>query len=225
MRDSDHELTDLILQSGRMVGCEITEGQVHDLLIYAKAVLKWNKRFNLTGASSLRQFICDHIVDCLALAPHINTGPLLDLGSGAGLPGLVLKIIIPSIHVVLVEPRGKRARFLSSMRIELDLNALDVVAKRIEEFESTIEFSYIVTRAFGSASQFIEKAGGLATDKTKLITMKGVLNEGEIRSAEALWGSPAKAMRIEVPGFSDRHLVFFQRKALDSDAVTSPLVT
>lgn len=213
MGNSDHELTDLLLQSGQLVGCELTSSQAQSLLIYAKAVLKWNRYSNLTGASSVRQFISDHIVDSLAVAPHIANGPLLDLGSGAGLPGLVLKIILPDVHIVLVEPRGKRARFLSLMRIELGLNTLDIVGKRIEEFKSEIEFSYIVSRAFGSASQFIEKVNGLAGYKTKLIAMKGILNEEEIRSAEALWGSSAKAMRIEVPGFSDRHLVFFQGKA------------
>jgi 16S rRNA (guanine527-N7)-methyltransferase len=208
-----------------MVGAELTSNQAESLLIYAKAVLKWNRHSNLTGASSVRQFISEHIVDSLAVAPHISNGPLLDLGSGAGLPGLVLKIILPDIPMVLLEPRGKRARFLSLMRIELCLNALDIVARRIEEYEVETDFSYIITRAFGSASQFIEKINGLAGYKTKVIAMKGVLNEEEISLAEALWGSQAKVIRLEVPGFSDRHLVFFQGQARDTNAVASPLVT
>ena len=155
-----------------MVGCEITEGQVHDLLIYAKAVLKWNKRFNLTGASSLREFICDHIVDCLALAPHINTGPLLDLGSGAGLPGIVLSIFNDNekFHVKLYDKSNVKCEFLNKV-----VKKLDIKAKIINGLinQQNIDSKYVICRAFRKLDHILGISREIIKVNHKLIILKG----------------------------------------------------
>ncbi|MEQ8659817.1 MAG: 16S rRNA (guanine(527)-N(7))-methyltransferase RsmG [Gammaproteobacteria bacterium] len=175
---------------------------------YALLVDKWGQLTNLTGARGSVTFVREHIVDSLALVPHVGAGPVLDVGSGAGLPGLVLAITRPELAVTLLEPRQRRARFLTQARIELALDNVDVRAARIEALPAGTRFHTIVSRAFASLATFVELALPRLASGGELLAMKGGVDAAD-RAAAARLAGPATVIPLAVPGFRERHLVRF----------------
>lgn len=190
------------------LGLELDAGQVSQLLDYAHLVCKWQRIANLTGAGSPAQFVRDHINDCLAVVPSIGDGRLLDVGSGAGLPGVVIAIARPELEITLLEPRSKRARFLTQVCIDLKLARTTVIAERLEDFRPTSAYHQVTSRAFSSLADFVHACAALREAGAHLLAMKGALDGGEVAAASALAG-PAAIIELRVPGFTNRHLVVF----------------
>ncbi len=200
---------ELVSTLGECVNVNLSEKQAQSLVKYAELAVEWNKIANLTGANSIKDYITDHIVDCLAVVPFLDDGPLIDIGSGAGLPGVVLAIVNPERNIVLVEPRGKRSRFLQHAKIQLGLDRLNIESQPAEQYNPTGTFRYVISRAFGSLNEFVEKTIHLVGPQTEVVAMKARIASQELLEAEAILGS-ARCVELSVPSYDSRTLVFLK---------------
>jgi len=209
---ADEEVRAVLCRAAAALEIELAEAEIAALEAYGTLVGRWQHVTNLTGARDAAQFAREHVVDCLALAPHLATGRVLDVGSGAGLPGIVIAIVRPDLALTLLEPRARRARFLTQVSIELALPNVDVVCARAETYRSPGAYDYVVSRAFGSLAAFVAAVLPQRSRRTTLIAMKGTIDAADMTAAERIVG-PAAVVRLEVPGFDNRHLVRFAADA------------
>ncbi|MDW7774351.1 MAG: 16S rRNA (guanine(527)-N(7))-methyltransferase RsmG [Desulfobulbaceae bacterium] len=159
----------------------LTDEQVVSLIRYCLELRKWNKKVNLVARNtSLRDLIDKHFFDSLTLVPLLRkfdhlSGPLLDVGSGAGFPGLVVKIACPSLAVMLLEPRHRRATFLKHVIRLLALKKTEVHMRRTEDadFAADSDFAFITGRAVAEVCEFLAMVEHLAAPKTLVICMQG----------------------------------------------------
>ena len=203
---SQSEICALLGGAAHDYGLSVSETQLAQLARYVAMTMSWARIANLTGATNALAFAREQVVDCLAVVPHAGSGRLLDVGSGNGLPGVVLAIALPALSVTLLEPRAKRARFLSQVRIELGLANVEVICARVEDHHPSQAYDTVVTRAFGALSEFIAASRALLGAHTRLLAMKGHLDPTELADC----GLPATALRciaLAVPGYAERHLV------------------
>lgn len=157
-------------------------GQQHHnrLLQYLILLNKWNQVYNLTAIRELPDMVTRHILDSLAIAPYLHGNRILDVGSGAGLPGIVLAITNPSLKIVLMDSNGKKTRFLSEVKRSLDLNQITVVQTRVENYRETVSFDTVVSRAFSDLNQFITWTHHLIAKDGIWLAMKGIYPEEEL---------------------------------------------
>ena len=153
------------------------------LLHYLHLIVKWNKHFNLSGITAIQEMVPLHLLDSLAISPYLEGERILDIGSGAGLPGIPLAIANPDKNFVLLDSNGKKTRFLFQVKVALELSNVEVIDARVEEYLSTAdtgEFSLITCRAFSSLSSIVKMIEKPLASGTKLLAMKGVYPHDEI---------------------------------------------
>lgn len=200
------ELADAIEAAAIGVGCILDAAQNARLEQYARLVFKWNRIANLTGAADPAAFVSRHLADSLALPAHVRGNHVADVGSGVGLPGVVLASLRPDWQVALLEPRGKRARFLAQVCIELSLPNTQALATRVEQWRPVRRPDTIVSQAVGSMQMLFMLTRHLHAPGVRLIAMKG---EDPAPEVAGLPPGPF-AVRVEaiaVPGHRARHLV------------------
>lgn len=207
------DLESLLAAGATAVGVPLDADQVARLVAYVVLVERWQHVTNLTGATDARRFAAEHVVDSLAVAPHLGDGHLVDVGSGAGLPGVVLAIACPRARLTLVEPRARRARFLTQARIELGLANVTVFNERVEALHLSVPCDAVVSRALGSLADFLAAVAHLVGPATRVVAMKGAIDDAELAAAERCGGA-ATVVPLAVPGFAARHLVTFRPGAL-----------
>ena len=204
------------------------------LLHYLHLIVKWNKHFNLSGITAIQEMVPLHLLDSLAISPYIEGERILDIGSGAGLPGIPLAIANPDKNFVLLDSNGKKTRFLFQVKVALELSNVEVVDARVDEYLSTPdtgEFSLMTCRAFSSLSSIVKMVEKPLASGTKLLAMKGVYPHHEIAELQqdnTLNSTPNKAsstdlnnyykvesvIELTVPGVeSQRHLVLIGQEA------------
>jgi len=183
------------------------------LLDYVELIARWNRSFNLTAIRDPRAMVAAHLADSLSLVPLLDDVPdgsiLVDVGSGAGLPGIPLHIARPGLRVELVEPVGKKAAFLRQCRAELGLDGLGVHEARVEDLSLDAEPAVVTSRAFASLADFAASVAGVAGTRTRLLAMKGARPDAEIAEF-ARRGLPWRIGRIEtlvVPGLDAQRCV------------------
>lgn len=181
------------------------------LLDYVTLVQKWNKVYNLTAVRGTDKILTHHLLDSLAVAPHIaGVKTLLDVGSGAGLPGVPLALALPDVHVTLLDSNHKKAAFLQQTVIELKLGNAEVICARAEKLPPQQQYEVVVSRAFCALAEFVAQAGGLVAPGGTLLAMKGVLPEGEIAQLSGTF-QLSRVKPLTVPGLdAERHLVFLK---------------
>ena len=196
------------LESGiSRLGIETTQGQTGQLLAYLELIRRWSAGYNLVSAGELNELVTRHLLDSLAIRPFIGPGRLLDVGSGAGFPGVPLAVLGPGLEVTLLDSSGKKVRFLGHVRRSLGLANIHPVHERIESFSPGLEFSTITSRAFSSLRTFVESTRHLARPETQLLAMKGKYPHEEMSNLPD-WGSVRCVEALEVPGLhAQRHLV------------------
>ncbi len=200
------DLRNAVRVAGESVNVALTASQQTLLARYVELVLKWNRITNLIGVDSADEFIAKHLADCLSVLSFIPETTLADLGSGAGLPGLVLACVRPGLFVSLVEPRAKRARFLAQACISLGLSNVEVIPFRVEAWQPARRPDGIICRAFGSISSFVQVTRALQAPGTQLFAMKGQDPADEVR-ALAGYGMDCQIHELNVVGWRSRHLV------------------
>lgn len=185
------------------------------LLAYLAELVKWNSAYNLTAVRDPAEMVTRHLLDSLALLPHlaaIPSSPMLDVGSGAGLPGLVLAIARPDWRIDVLDSNGKKARFLRHAQRSLHLDNVQVFESRVEELRVDEPYAAITSRAFASLGDFVAATEHLLADDGHWLAMKGRLDDNELAALPpAVYSS--RAVRLVVPGLrEERHLVIATRQ-------------
>ncbi|MCP3708054.1 16S rRNA (guanine(527)-N(7))-methyltransferase RsmG [Paraburkholderia sp. CNPSo 3274] len=207
-------LARLLKEGAEALGVELTERQHEQLLDYVALLAKWNAVYNLTAIRDPRQMLVQHILDSLSIVPHLPAradATVLDVGSGGGLPGIVLAIVRPDWQVTLNDIVQKKSAFQSQAKAELGLANLAVVTGRVESLRPGVEvpkkFDLIVSRAFADLADFVTLARHLVAEGGAIWAMKGVHPEGELERLPA--GTKAlNTIRLSVPMLdAERHLI------------------
>jgi 16S rRNA (guanine527-N7)-methyltransferase len=181
------------------------------LLRHLELIRKWNKVYNLTAIHDPARMVVEHVLDSLSVVPYVRPSRGLDIGSGAGLPGIPLAIARPEWQVTLLDSSQKRCAFMRQAVIELGLRNVEVVASRIESFRPEIAYDTIVSRAFADTAEFAAAVHPFLADDGIMIAMKGLF-PGEEASRLLPQVRLRDIRRIEVPGLkADRHLVIMTK--------------
>ncbi len=180
------------------------------LLAYLALITKWNRVYNLTAVREPEKMLAHHVLDSLAVASHVSGQSLLDVGSGAGLPGIPLALARPRTAVTLLEANHKKSAFLKQAAIELALDNVEVVTARVETWATPRRYDVVISRAFSDLAEFISLAAGRCAERGVLAAMKGVHPYEELTQLPA--GYRVRGIvRLEVPGLSaERHLVLVE---------------
>lgn len=183
----------------------VTAAQQRQLLLYLDKLLLWNKAYNLTAITEPTQALIKHLLDCLAILPHLPAGDLLDIGTGAGLPGVVIAICQPDRSCTLLDSNQKKIRFIRQVASELALGNVRPVASRIEDYQG--QHALITSRAFASLSDFVDSAHSYLAPGGRLCAMKGKApSTQEVYELQQTWHIHCKP--LHVPQLSDsRHLI------------------
>ncbi len=139
----------------QILGFENTPQIISKLLIYKELLIKWNNSFNLTSVTN-KEIVTHHFLDCLAVIPFIKSSTLLDVGTGAGLPGIVIAIVNPDIKVSLVDKVGKKINFIKRIIAELEIKNIEPYHDRVELLTSEEKYDGIISRAFSNMEVFIK---------------------------------------------------------------------
>jgi 16S rRNA (guanine527-N7)-methyltransferase len=202
-------LNDAIRAAAHTLAFPLSCAQEALLAQYVELVFKWNRITNLIGVAEPAEFIAKHLTDCLSIAPFVVGDTLVDVGSGAGLPGMVLACVQPELFVYLLEPRAKRARFLEHARIALALPNVEVVTARVEAWQPPRRVATIICRAFGSVQEFVRVTTALQSPGCRLLAMKG---QDPTRELVGLATNDLNCTvhPLKVPGWRTRHLVMLE---------------
>jgi len=178
------------------------------LLDYLNLLTKWNRVYNLTAVRDVTQMLPKHILDSLVVIPYVCGTQILDVGTGAGLPGLMLAIARPDWQCVLLDSNGKKIRFVTQAIIELKLKNVLAVRTRIEQFNPPTEkFTTIIARAYTNLSQFYQQNQQFVATDGCLLAMKGVYPKAELEQISQLPIS-IECLPLHVPQLeAQRHLV------------------
>ncbi|WP_174769842.1 16S rRNA (guanine(527)-N(7))-methyltransferase RsmG [Paraburkholderia hayleyella] len=207
-------LATLLMAGAAELNLDLGEIQQQKLLDYVALLAKWNTVYNLTAIRDPRQMLIQHILDSLSIVPHLATrGPsaILDVGSGGGVPGIVLAIALPDWHVTLNDIVHKKTAFQVQAKSELGLSNIAVVTGRVETLQPGMgvpaKFDVIVSRAFAELADFVTLARHLVASRGTMWAMKGVRPDAEIGRLPA--GSHVQqVIRLDVPLLdAERHLV------------------
>lgn len=184
------------------------------LLQYLELISKWTRVHNLTAVREPETMLTRHLLDSLAVLPYIAGPLIIDVGSGAGLPGIPMALAHPDWQVVLLESNHKKTVFLQQVRIELKLNNVEVVCERVENFCPTDGFNTVISRAFSDLTDFVKLAGHLCAEGNiggRLVAMKGVYPHEELAQIPPPF-MIEKVLSVAVPGLeAERHLVMIKR--------------
>lgn len=199
----EHELSELRIQSPGVAA--------HNLVRFLELVRKWNKVYNLTKILSDERMVVEHVLDSLSILPVLQPPNIIDVGTGAGFPGLPIAIVNPALRMTLLDSSHKRCAFLRQAVIDLALPNVDIVCARVEQFVPAAPYDTAVSRAFSETASFASVAGGLVHDKGILVAMKGIHPAEEL---ERLPRSIAvrEVVRLHVSGLdAQRHAVIMTK--------------
>jgi len=196
------------LQTGiQQLGLELSPERLAALQLYLELLEKWNRSFNLSGIKDLQQMVSLHILDSLAISPYLHGDTILDVGSGAGLPGIPLAIFNPDKEFILLDSNGKKIRFLFQVKLALKLNNVSIENKRVEHYDCHRQIDIVISRAFSSLARLVELCSRAAGNRGLLLAMKGTYPQQEI--AELPEGvEVTQAVQLQVPGIeASRYLI------------------
>lgn len=169
------------------------------LLLYLTLLDKWNKAYNLTAIRHKEVMITKHLLDSLAIIPWLHGQAILDVGTGAGLPGIPLAIARPDLHLVLLDSNGKKTRFLQEVKRQLTLTNVDIVHTRVEDYHPVASFDTITSRAVSDLSQLLINTQHLIANKGIWLAMKGKLPTDELAKLTC----PYTIEHYTVPGLNE----------------------
>ncbi len=186
-----------ILVSGIVsLNLNIDEDKLEQLLGFIKLIEKWNKAYNLTAIRDREQMARLHILDSLAIVPHIEGKRIIDIGTGAGLPGIPLAICLPEIGFTLLDSNAKKTRFVQQAVLELKLKNVEVLHSRVEDYYPETPYDAVLTRAFADLSDIVKLTAHLLAGDGVLLAMKGQSMDAELAQIKA----KTSVIPISVPG-------------------------
>ena len=192
------------------LGVTTDQAQLASLLAYLAVLRKWNATFNLVGTSNEHELVQKHLLDSIAIGPFINKSPVLDVGSGAGLPGIPLAITLPELSFKLLDANNKKARFMRQAVIELNLSNIEVIHSRVENYQPNGAPKTIVSRAFAPFEKALDILSTVCAEDGQVLLMLGERAQ-KLPAHQAYKEITTHA--LQVPGLqSRRHLLVASKK-------------
>ena len=181
------------------------------LLIYIDLLIKWNKTYNLTSLTTKKDIITTHLLDCLSVVKKIDGQRILDVGSGAGLPGLMIALARPTTHLCLIDKVAKKTSFMKQAVLELELSNVEVIHGRVEDLRVKNPFDMIVSRAFSEVEKFTSLTQHLISKQGAWLIMKSkkIMTEDLKKLDKAFEVEPITVPYLE----AERYLVRIHNKA------------
>lgn len=193
----------------RRMGLGLDADRQARLLEHVALLEKWTRVYNLTAIHEPERMLSHHLLDSLAVLPHVTAGHLLDVGSGGGLPGIPLAVARPSLRISLLDASDKRCAFLRQAAIRLGLDNVAVVHARVEAHRPATPYAQIISRAFSDLGEFVRLTRHLLAEGGEWLAMKGRYPEEEIARLEG--ARVIRAVRLNVPGLdAERHLIVME---------------
>ncbi len=195
---------------------DLPDTQLEQLLEYLALLKKWNSVYNLTAVRDPQQMLTQHLLDCMAALPAFDGAQhVLDVGSGGGLPGIVIAVWArhaqPQMRVDMIDTVHKKTAFLTQVKAELGLANVKVHTGRVEQFKAAEKFDVITSRAFAELGDFVNWSSQLLQDGGRMLALKG---QAETTQREVLpegWRI-TQDLRLQVPGMdAERHVVQIER--------------
>jgi 16S rRNA (guanine527-N7)-methyltransferase len=205
------ELSHALANGAKTLGLALDDATNARLLDYIALIEKWNKVHNLTAVREPLEMVTLHLLDSLTIVAHVPQGArVIDVGSGAGLPGIPLAIAREDVSVTLLDSNHKKAAFLRQAKSELKLDNVNVIADRVEDAKPAELFDIVVSRAFSDLPDFVAAARHLLAPQGTMLAMKGVYPYEEIAKLPASVVLE-KVLPLNLPGSdAQRHLVLLK---------------
>ncbi len=191
------------------MGLEISPEQQERLLAYLALLMKWNQTYNLTAIRNPDEMVARQLLDSLSILPLVRGKRVLDVGTGAGLPGIPLAICMPEAEFTLIDSNGKKTRFVQQAKMELGLDNIEVHQARIEGFNAASRFDTITTRAFAALPRIVDLTKRLLADDGMLLAMKGAVPENEIFEIRVA-GAEVDVIELHPPLSGERHAILIR---------------
>ncbi|TAK62572.1 16S rRNA (guanine(527)-N(7))-methyltransferase RsmG [Methylobacter sp.] len=186
-----------ILVSGiASLNLNVTDENIDQLLNFIKLIEKWNKAYNLTAIRNREEMARLHILDSLSIIPHIESKRVIDIGTGAGLPGIPLAICLPEIDFTLLDSNAKKTRFVQQAVLELKLKNVEVIHSRVENYHPEQAYDAVLTRAFAGLADIMKLTAHLLAQDGVLLAMKGQTPDAELAEIAA----KKSVISVSVPG-------------------------
>ena len=200
-------LSEGLVAGSTALGVALDSVQQQKLLDYIALIVKWNKVYNLTAVREPEAMIGHHLLDSLAVLPHLaGVRRLIDVGSGAGLPGIPLAIARPDMKIALLDSNHKKTTFMRQACLELGLTNAEVVCERVEQWQPQDKYDAVISRAYSELKEFVRLSAHLLAKGGKLYAMKGVYPVEEIAQLKS--AKVEEVIALTVPGLeAQRHLV------------------
>ena len=199
--------TQQLIAGAAQFGVALTQSDAERLLRLLDELDDWNQRMNLTAIRERSQQITKHLLDSLSLQPYLEGGRILDVGTGAGFPGLPLALVNPERSFTLLDSTAKKLKFIEHAAQALELDNVKTVHERAEVFRPKERFDRVVSRAVGPTATFVKWAGHLCVGGGRLLAMKGRAPTAELEDLPSGW-KVAAVHRLNVPGLDEeRHVV------------------
>lgn len=199
---------DNLVAGCNQLGLELSSSQQSNLISHASLLVKWNKRLNLTAIKTNDDIISHHILDSLAVLSFVKGSTVLDIGSGAGFPGLPLAIADPGLEVTLLDGRGKRIEFLRNVVSKLKLSNVTLVNSRIEDYRPGTKFDTLTARAFSSLPELVRLTQSHLNQDCRLLALKGKHPKIEIDLVNQELYKTIVVNQLEIPFLNaERHLI------------------
>ena len=171
---------------------------------------KWNRAYNLTAINNFDQMMTHHLLDSLAIAPYLKGQRVLDVGTGAGFPGVPLALYFPEKQFTLLDSNGKKTRFLVQAKAELDITNVEVIQERVENYQTAHCFGAIIFRAVKSIAEMLSKSQHLCCENGQFLAMKATYPANELQDLQ----NPFTVQALTVPGLeAERHLIIIEGRA------------
>jgi len=203
----DAALASRLARGVHALGLDLSADQQARLLIYLNELQRWDRVYNLTAIRDLGEMVTRHLLDSLTVMPYLYDGArILDVGTGAGLPGLVLAVANPQHHFTLLDSNGKKTRFLHHVYPMLGLTNVAVVHSRVETYQPDQPFEVVLCRAFASLGDIVALTAPQLASQGRILAMKGGLDPQELATVPAGW--QVHVHRLDVPDLdAQRHLL------------------
>ncbi|MDI7710282.1 16S rRNA (guanine(527)-N(7))-methyltransferase RsmG [Acinetobacter baumannii] len=208
-----HPFFQELQQGSQKLGLSLNDEAVTLLLKYQDALVLWNKAYNLTAIRDPKEMLVKHLLDSLSILKDLPAGRLLDVGTGGGMPGMIIALCQPERSCVLLDSNGKKIRFLKQFIADLKLKNVIAVQTRVENQDTIDElgqFDVITSRAFASLTDFVEATRPYLHEQSIIAAMKGLIPVEEMEELKQEFS--CKVIELHVPKLDEqRHLLLLQR--------------